>query len=200
MTTLRHSVTSAGFFGKLPARGDFVRSGLSRDFVDPWDAWLQHVLSGSQDTLGDAWPDAWLQAPIWRFALPPGLCGAAAVLGLWMPSVDRAGRYFPLTIALTTPGGWGSVAAAGGGFLDEAERAGLAALEQDLPPEALGERIAAALSGPVGDSGAPMDDGMAAWWTDGSPLVPASVLSIAGLPDTERFTSMIAGHQDTAWP
>ena len=41
-----------GFFGKLPARGDFVRAGLPRDFVDPWDAWLQRVLAGSRDAAG----------------------------------------------------------------------------------------------------------------------------------------------------
>ena len=27
------------------------------------------------------------------------MCGAQAVLGLMLPSVDRAGRYFPLTFA-----------------------------------------------------------------------------------------------------
>ena len=29
-----------GFYGKLPARGDFVRAALPRDFTDRWDAWL----------------------------------------------------------------------------------------------------------------------------------------------------------------
>ena len=38
----------AGFYGKLPARGDFVRAGLPRDFIDPWDAWLQSVIAGSR--------------------------------------------------------------------------------------------------------------------------------------------------------
>ncbi|MGH7155184.1 MAG: type VI secretion system-associated protein TagF, partial [Acetobacteraceae bacterium] len=37
-----------GLFGKLPARGDFIRIGLPRDFTDPWDEWLRLVLSASR--------------------------------------------------------------------------------------------------------------------------------------------------------
>ena len=36
---------SAGLFGKLPARGDFVRENLPRDFTDAWDAWWQRGLA-----------------------------------------------------------------------------------------------------------------------------------------------------------
>lgn len=193
MTSLGQLAVSAGFFGKLPARGDFVRSGLPRDFVEPWDAWWQHVIAGSRERLGEAWPDAWLQAPIWRFGLPPGLCGAAAVLGLWMPSVDRAGRYFPLTIAAVAPGRWSALGAVGGGFLDMAERAGLAALEEDLPPEALAERVGDALAAAGRATGAPADDGQAAWWTDGGPLVPPHDVCGPALPGVAQFTAMIAG-------
>ncbi len=41
-----------GFFGKLPARGDFVRQGLPRSFTDTWDAWVAGALAGSRDRLG----------------------------------------------------------------------------------------------------------------------------------------------------
>ena len=82
----------AGFFGKLPARGDFVRENLPRDFTDAWDGWWQRGMADTQARFGEDWREAWLEAPVWRFVLPPGLCGAAGVLGLWMPSVDRAGR------------------------------------------------------------------------------------------------------------
>ena len=50
--------TAAGFFGKLPARGDFVRAGLPRDFIDSWDGWWQRMLPGSRDRLGEAWTEA----------------------------------------------------------------------------------------------------------------------------------------------
>ena len=68
---------STGFYGKLPARGDFVRAGLPRDFTDPWDDWLQSVMAGSRSLMGEAWLPAFLEAPVWRFALPPGMCGGA---------------------------------------------------------------------------------------------------------------------------
>ena len=88
-----------GLFGKLPARGDFVRLGLPREFTGAWDEWFSDALAGSRAAMGEAWLGAWMEAPVWRFALPSLMCGPLAVLGLWLPSVDRAGRYFPLTLA-----------------------------------------------------------------------------------------------------
>ena len=92
----------AGFYGKLPARGDFVSRRLPRSFVEPWDAWLQQGFASSRDHLGDGWLEAYLTSPIWRFVLAPGVCGPAGVAGVVMPSVDSVGRYFPLTIAQPT--------------------------------------------------------------------------------------------------
>jgi type VI secretion system protein ImpM len=91
--------TASGFHGKLVAKGDFVTRRLPRSFVGPWDSWLQDVIGGSRARMGEAWLDAYLTSPIWRFALPAGLCGESAAAGVLMPSVDRVGRYFPLTIA-----------------------------------------------------------------------------------------------------
>ena len=59
----------AGFYGKLPARGDFVRGALPRDFTDRWDAWLAPAIAGSRERMGEAWLPAFLEAPVWRFAL-----------------------------------------------------------------------------------------------------------------------------------
>src|SRR4029434_3465373 len=39
----------AGLFGKLPARGDFVRENLPRDFTDSWDDWWQRGLAERQE-------------------------------------------------------------------------------------------------------------------------------------------------------
>ena len=36
---------AAGLFGKLPARGDFVRRNLPASFVAAWDSWLAGVLA-----------------------------------------------------------------------------------------------------------------------------------------------------------
>ena len=90
--------TAPGYHGKLLAKGDFVTRRLPRGFLDPWDSWLQDVVGGSRARMGEAWLDAYLTSPIWRFALSAGLCGEGAAAGVLMPSVDRVGRYFPLTI------------------------------------------------------------------------------------------------------
>jgi type VI secretion system protein ImpM len=88
-----------GFFGKLPSLGDFVTRELPRDFLDAWDDWLQRSIAQSKSTLGDAWLPTYLHSPIWRFVLVPGVCGPKGWAGIMMPSVDKVGRYFPLTLA-----------------------------------------------------------------------------------------------------
>jgi len=112
-----------GYHGKLPAKGDFVTRRLPRGFLDPWDSWLQDAIGGSRARMGEAWLDAYLTSPIWRFALSAGLCGEAAAAGVVMPSVDRVGRYFPLTIAaLLAPGAdLLSVPVAAAGWFDKSE-------------------------------------------------------------------------------
>ncbi len=94
---------TAGFYGKLPALGDFVGRRLPRDFVTPWDDWLQLSVAASRNQLGDAWLDTYLTSPLWRFALSAGVCGETACAGVMMPSVDRVGRYFPLALAVVLP-------------------------------------------------------------------------------------------------
>ena len=180
---------SVGFFGKLPARGDFVTAGLPRTFVDPWDAWCQRGIAQTRAAAAD-WTDAWLEAPVWRFRLPPGCCGAQPVLGLWMPSVDRAGRYFPLTIAAV-----GDPAVSPGGFLDAAEQAGMAALEHDVEPGLLARQVSEAFG--VGEP-CPVPeaaDGQAVWWTEGGPRVPAVTIVTACLLEGAAYAAAI----DSAW-
>ncbi|EEA01202.1 type VI secretion-associated protein, BMA_A0400 family [Burkholderia sp. H160] len=89
----------AGCFGKLRGNGDFVTRRLPACFVEPWDAMLQAALLASRAARGRAWLDAYLTAPLWRFALGGGVLGKSGWVGVLMPSVDSAGRYFPLTIA-----------------------------------------------------------------------------------------------------
>lgn len=210
------SAGASGFFGKIPARGDFVRSGLPGGFVAAWDAWLQAVIPVSRELLGEDWVPAWLEAPIWRFALDHGLCGADAVLGVWMPSVDRAGRHFPLTLAATISATTSDdLPVQGSEWLAIAERAGLEAVTEDVQPERLTalldtapfpggegapstasphERGDAAdvpdfLAAPArgnGESGA-----MSRWWTEGAPRVAPRTLAIPGLPDGSTFAAML---------
>jgi type VI secretion system protein ImpM len=92
-----------GWYGKLPASGDFVTRRLPPTFIEPWDAWLNAMVTGSRERLGEGWRDAFLSAPAWRFVLAPGVIGVQAWAGLIVPSVDSVGRYFPLTVASALP-------------------------------------------------------------------------------------------------
>lgn len=87
----------------MPSLGDFSQRGLPASFVSQWDHWLAQCMVTSRASLGDAWLDAYLCSPIWRFFLLPGVIGENLWAGILMPSVDRVGRYFPLTIAAELP-------------------------------------------------------------------------------------------------
>lgn len=87
-----------GAYGKMPSAGDFFRLNTPQGFVDPWDQWLQAGLLNCQSALGADWDACFLSAPIWRFGLSAGLVGPRPLMGVLMPSVDRVGRRFPLTL------------------------------------------------------------------------------------------------------
>jgi type VI secretion system protein ImpM len=176
----------AGFYGKVPARGDFVRSGLPRDFIEAWDNWLSVVMSASKEIGGDAWLPAFLEAPVWRFALPSGLCGASAMIGLMLPSVDKAGRYFPLTFAAAVDGPGVPFGSATDAWLDSCEDAGRAALDRDLGPD----DIKALVSLPdLQSRDRPADE--TEWWTEGSRRLGPTRRTLPGLPDAANFLEMI---------
>jgi type VI secretion system protein ImpM len=89
---------SVGFFGKLPCNGDFLQRRVPQPFLDVWDPWLQDCLHTSRRIGGETWLEGYLTSPLWRFVLAEGACGSGAYAGIVAPSVDRVGRYFPLTI------------------------------------------------------------------------------------------------------
>jgi type VI secretion system protein ImpM len=163
-----------GLFGKLPAKRDFVAVGTPRDLLTPWERWMQGGVAASRQALGEAWQDAYLRAPLWRFWLGADLCGAT-VAGAFMPSVDGVGRYFPLTVfAQGDPGeaipppeldpqdGWFEAAedlllgALAPVATYEAVQEALAALPAPAAPLPEGGRAAdGTLVGPVGEGGLP---------------------------------------------
>jgi len=88
---------SAGLFGKLPAKRDFVATNARPRFLEVWEPWLQAGVATSKQMLGANWTDAYNHAPIWRYWLGQDFCGEATI-GAFMPSVDGVGRSFPLAI------------------------------------------------------------------------------------------------------
>ena len=83
-----------GFYGKLPAAGDFVSRRLPADFVRAWDRWVAQHLAPLLES------DIWSERVGLRFLLGPAALGPMA--GLVLPSADRVGRRFPLTVAAPT--------------------------------------------------------------------------------------------------
>ena len=182
----------AGLFGKLPARGDFVRENLPRDFTDAWDAWWQRSLAGTQQRPREEWRAAWLEAPVWRFVLPPGLCGKYGVVGLWLPSVDKAGRYSPLTIAAVGSADWAPHVGMMTSFLAASEQAGRDALEYDLSPTELLQRVLEVFIADDGPVSAPdLVSAQATWWTEGGPRVVPRLETGRALPEGRGFAALI---------
>lgn len=92
------SIQDCGYYGKVPTHGDFVHKNLPISFIESWDQWLQSILYESRMAFGEKWHNYYLTAPIIEYFLSPNICGEKAWLGVLMPSVDRVGRYFPLTL------------------------------------------------------------------------------------------------------
>lgn len=133
-----------GFYGKLPSHGDFLTRRLNRSFTTPWDQWLQAAMAGSKERLGSQWLDVYLVSPIWRFALAPGICGENAWCGVLMPSVDRVGRYFPLTIATPLEAETNLISLIHGelDWFNRCEGWALNALNGELPMEVFDQKLA----------------------------------------------------------
>jgi type VI secretion system protein ImpM len=184
--------SAIGFYGKIPARGDFVRAGLPGAFISAWDDWMGRMIGASRAALGEDWARVWRAAAVQRFALTAGVCGPDAAIGMWLPSEDRVGRHFPLTVAAVGARATRCELLRDDVFLAAAEAAGREAIENRLPPEELSARVAmltsAARSPP--DVSACRADG-ASWWTEGVPRRSAKVFCCPGLPDEHAFIAML---------
>jgi len=141
-----------GLYGKLPSHGDFLRRRTPDAFVDAWDAWLRECLPASREALGDRWLNLYLTSPVWRFVCAAGPCGPSPVIGLMVPSVDRVGRYFPLTLVASLPPDLNLLAATRvcAPFFDEAERLVIDTLAtEDIDFDQFDEQVVA-LAGTLG--------------------------------------------------
>ena len=193
-------MANGGFYGKIPSQGDFVTRRLPWEFTSAWDDWLQQGMLASRTALGERWLELYLSAPIWRFQLAPGICGPVGWRGVFFASVDRVGRYFPLTLAFMTPPA-GSRAGAGVASClagDEAgwfaaEEAALAGLDPLLPIDEF-ERALQALAEPATDAADTGSDATSGvhFFCAATDDAPARRLAFAGLPDPQVFTELIA--------
>ncbi len=135
---------SAGLFGKLPAKRDFVAANAPRRFLETWEPWLQSGVATSRQAIGADWVESYNSAPIWRYWLGANFCGEA-LIGAFMASVDGVGRAFPLTIfasgdedAVAPPEIDGNEA-----WCEEVEALLLSALDAGATFESITDRLAA---------------------------------------------------------
>lgn len=209
-----------GFYGKVPARADFVGAGLRPETVGHWDAWLQQALAAGEAAIGPGWPELFFVAPLWRFILPAGACGRFTLIGVLMPSVDAVGRCFPLMLGqeIERPVDPVGLMAGSGPWFAAAEALALDALgdgfdlaefDRDLPPWSV-VRGAAIPPSPARQDGAgtwvelpiasvapaavaALAGGGALWWTTGARHVPPGVAVSEGLVAPDGFAALIDG-------
>jgi type VI secretion system protein ImpM len=181
-----------GWYGKIPALGDFASRRLAPEFIAFWDPWLQRQILAGRALAGAPRQAAGGHGPPWRFLLLPGICGAGCWAGLLAPSRDKVGRSFPLTIALglaPRPDTIAGVLAADRWF-DALDAIALAAREAATSPEQLD---AALLDTPGPAVGAPAADDAARalgrWWRQGAPSGAALALSLV---DGDRVGLLLA--------
>ncbi|HEX4917255.1 MAG TPA: type VI secretion system-associated protein TagF [Limnobacter sp.] len=98
--------TAWSWYGKLPGAGDFSMYNIHPSALDCLDSWLSQTLHAGQQKHAQAWHAAYMSMPMLGFALGPQCLGVtqhAAGHGVWMPSVDSAGRAFPLILFCWQP-------------------------------------------------------------------------------------------------
>ena len=183
------AATVPGWYGKLPALGDFAGRRLPPLFVEPWDHWLASGMAFWRQG-DDAWPRAFLAAPTWRFALGADVpfVHSPGYVGVLMPSVDRVGRYFPLTVVRArgarephAPASW----------LQALEGLAVAALIDDWNAERFDAELGALHTDTDAGPAWPAR-GRTLWWCerDGQSSAP---IATTGLPEAADFVRLLAG-------
>jgi type VI secretion system protein ImpM len=85
-----------GLFGKIPAKGDFVRHNVVDDAARSFEQWVQESNDALRGAGGDL-PDQAVRAVF----TPPG--AAHTVVAALVPSQDSVGRKFPIVIFALAP-------------------------------------------------------------------------------------------------
>ncbi|PZA15057.1 type VI secretion system-associated protein TagF [Azoarcus communis] len=87
-----------GWFGKLPAVGDFAGRGLPLSLREGVHAWCADGMVRLAERHGEMWREAYQLSPIWHFAMNAGVWDERPLLGCVAPSMDRVGRCSPLVV------------------------------------------------------------------------------------------------------
>lgn len=88
--------TEVLYFGKLPSRGDFVRSAHHAAVIQSLDQWQAQTME--RLSADPRWKLVYDQSPAVQFAIL-GLRSQVGLAGHWMASQDASGRRFPFVTA-----------------------------------------------------------------------------------------------------
>lgn len=135
-----------GFFGKVPAVGDFVQRNLAAPIIASLDAWLQEGMYLLGQT-GQIFHDRYMVSQVGFFVLPQKVWADQAVAGFIMPSVDRVGRLFPLVFLQSVTGPQPINLGQLSRELAAASDIALSALQRRLGPDELYQRLTSASAG-----------------------------------------------------
>jgi len=87
-----------GWFGKLPAVGDFASRGLEQEEQRAIHQWIAQGMRALAQRDPEEWHHAYLVTPVWHFVINAGVWHQHAIQGCLAPSLDKVGRYSPLLI------------------------------------------------------------------------------------------------------
>lgn len=85
-----------GWFGKIPAVGDYTGRGMPHLLQDIAYDWFAGGLEELANQHSEHWRDRYRAAPVWHFAMNADVWDAQALIGCLAPSSDRVGRCSPL--------------------------------------------------------------------------------------------------------
>ncbi|MDH5257928.1 MAG: type VI secretion system-associated protein TagF [Gammaproteobacteria bacterium] len=214
---------SAGYFGKLPMRGDFIQRNMPVEFVHTWDNWLQSVIATSHHNLAHSWLEHYLVSPVWRYLVPQQ--SQSYQMGVMLPSVDKVGRYFPFTISTNVfpKADAPRLISKNRDWFNTAENIALQALNESIDYEQLnaivdelevqnypaelnpGRRISfripvdnmTSLENALEESRqhlpAKPEFNISYWWNEGNQDVPGNLICCEGMPDDNIYTAMLDG-------
>lgn len=187
----RPSLSSPGWFGKLPGAGDFAHRRMPHALRTVWDDWLHDGLADLRSR-HQGWVEPYLTAPVWCFLLAPGVADDSAWMGAMAPSVDRIGRYYPISVFAPLEGNpsiWWKAA----------QHVLLQALEDDANAEHFERLIAAVfahvvLDGPNTENTLHMPGPGRTTWMAASNSSADPTMEIEGLPVGPMFDRLFDMH------
>lgn len=173
-----------GFFGKVPARGDFVARRMPTGLTRVWDEWLGTLTISVRNGAATDWPEVWLTAPLWHFALGASIAPPQGAAGVLVASVDRVGRMFPFTVIGPSLG-----------IPDQEWSASVEALVLDALSDAFSPDVLDAALVRLGapPPGATLEPACSFWASRGSARVPPTARLFIGLPGGADAMGLVLG-------